>query len=108
MWKELNLWWNTYRNEPSLHRKRCGAYDDMDCHDTLQKIGSEVCMISVVIFVFLIGMCIASFAGLCADRLPVHKSVITGRSHCDHCDHVLAWYDLLPVAGYGLCKGKCR
>lgn len=80
----------------------------MDCHDTLQKIGSEVCMISVVIFIFLIGMCIASFAGLCADRLPVHKSVITGRSHCDHCDHVLAWYDLLPVVGYVLCKGRCR
>lgn len=32
----------------------------------------------------------------------------TDRSHCLHCQHVLQWYDLIPLASWVSTKGKCR
>ncbi len=41
--------------------------------------------------------------------LPLTKaSVRTDRSQCLHCGHVLAWYDLLPLASWVGLGGKCR
>lgn len=36
------------------------------------------------------------------------KSFITGRSHCDHCAHPLVWWQLIPLLGVLLQRGKCR
>lgn len=33
---------------------------------------------------------------------------ITGRSRCDHCRNVIAWYDNIPLVSYALLRGKCR
>ena len=30
------------------------------------------------------------------------------RSRCPHCNHVIAWYDNIPVISYLLLKGTCR
>ena len=30
------------------------------------------------------------------------------RSHCPHCSHTLAWYDLVPVASWIQLRGSCR
>lgn len=30
------------------------------------------------------------------------------RSHCPACGHVLAWWELLPILGYLLVRGRCR
>jgi leader peptidase (prepilin peptidase)/N-methyltransferase len=30
------------------------------------------------------------------------------RSHCLHCNHRLAWYDLIPLASWVSTRGKCR
>lgn len=35
-------------------------------------------------------------------------SIYRGRSMCPHCQHTLAWYDLLPVVSWALLRGKCR
>lgn len=35
-------------------------------------------------------------------------SILRGRSMCPHCEHELAWYDLLPVVSWLLLRGKCR
>lgn len=35
-------------------------------------------------------------------------SISSGRSMCPHCQHVLAWNDLLPVVSWALLRGKCR
>ena len=35
-------------------------------------------------------------------------SILTGRSQCPHCHHVLAWHDLIPVFSWLLLRGRCR
>jgi leader peptidase (prepilin peptidase)/N-methyltransferase len=41
--------------------------------------------------------------------LPLTKaSVRTDRSRCLHCEHPLAWYDLLPLVSWVSLGGKCR
>ncbi|RBT66411.1 prepilin peptidase [Enterococcus hirae] len=46
---------------------------------------------------FIIGCCIGSFLCLVAQRLPQGHSIIYPRSHCVNCQHVLAWYELVPL-----------
>lgn len=36
------------------------------------------------------------------------KSVAKGRSACPHCNHELAWYDLVPILSYIFLLGRCR
>ncbi len=36
------------------------------------------------------------------------KSILVGRSHCEHCKHTLHGKDLVPVVSYIATKGKCR
>lgn len=41
--------------------------------------------------------------------LPLTKArVSTDRSRCLHCQHPLAWYDLLPLVSWVSLRGKCR
>lgn len=41
--------------------------------------------------------------------LPLTKSTVrTDRSRCLHCEHPLAWYDLLPLVSWLSLRGKCR
>ena len=47
-------------------------------------------------YFFTIGTCIASFLGLVVDRFP-KQSILAPRSHCDHCQHVLGVWDLIPI-----------
>lgn len=35
-------------------------------------------------------------------------SVVSGRSMCPHCQHTLAWFDLLPVVSWVSVGGRCR
>lgn len=56
---------------------------------------------------FLIGIILGSFVKAAADRSLKGKS-LGGRSYCPKCQHMLAWYDLLPVLSYILLWGKCR
>lgn len=35
-------------------------------------------------------------------------SISRGRSMCPHCEHILAWYDLLPLISWLLLRGRCR
>lgn len=63
-------------------------------------------MISAAIFIF--GLCIGSFLNVVIDRLPQGKSIIAGRSFCDHCKHVLGWGDLIPVVSFLFLRDKCR
>ncbi|MFH1769451.1 MAG: prepilin peptidase [Parcubacteria group bacterium] len=56
----------------------------------------------------LIGLAVGSFVNVVIMRLPQGRSFIGGRSHCMHCKHTLAWYDLIPLVSYLIQKGKCR
>jgi leader peptidase (prepilin peptidase) / N-methyltransferase len=51
---------------------------------------------------------IGSFLGVLALRLPANRAVAWSRSACDHCSHVLAPADLVPLLSYLLLGGRCR
>jgi len=61
----------------------------------------------IILFLFLIGLCIGSFLNVCIDRLSFEEG-IGGRSHCDHCKKRLAPQDLIPVFSWMLLRGKSR
>lgn len=65
-------------------------------------------MLLCYLYVFCVGTCCGSFALLAAERIPEKRSIVKGRSHCAYCHHVLSWYELMPLLGYILCKGRCR
>jgi prepilin signal peptidase PulO-like enzyme (type II secretory pathway) len=56
---------------------------------------------------FILGIVLGSFAKAMADR-SMHGASLTGRSHCPHCKHTLAWYDLIPLISFLIVQGKCR
>ncbi|MDF2636893.1 MAG: hypothetical protein K0R78_3767 [Pelosinus sp.] len=58
--------------------------------------------------VFLYGNLIGSFLNVCILRIPAGESVISGRSHCDHCKKLIRWYDLIPIFSYLILHGRCR
>lgn len=64
-------------------------------------------IILIYVYMFLIGMCVASFMNVVIDRVPRNESFVKGRSHCDHCGETLKWDDLIPIVSY-IFKGKCR
>jgi leader peptidase (prepilin peptidase)/N-methyltransferase len=41
-------------------------------------------------------------------RLPEEESIVSPRSHCRSCDHVLAWWENLPVLSWIILRGRCR
>lgn len=55
-------------------------------------------------FMFLIGACLGSFINVIFSR----KDWYTGRSRCDSCGYTLKWYDMIPIIGYTVLRGKCR
>ncbi|QGP94134.1 Type 4 prepilin-like proteins leader peptide-processing enzyme (plasmid) [Neomoorella glycerini] len=56
---------------------------------------------------FACGAILASYAGLLAYRLPRGKST-WGRSRCEACGRALACWELIPLMGFLLVKGRCR
>lgn len=62
----------------------------------------------IIIYLFLMGLAIGSFLTLVGMRAPINKSIIKPRSHCDNCQRVLKWYELIPVFSYLFQNGKCR
>lgn len=36
------------------------------------------------------------------------ENIAVNRSHCMSCNHVLAWYDLVPLFSWIFLRGKCR
>lgn len=58
-------------------------------------------------YFFTIGTCIASFLGLVVDRFP-NQSILAPRSHCDHCQHILGVWDLIPIISQLLHRFRCH
>lgn len=52
---------------------------------------------------------LASFITLCGQRKVLNPSVLfSSRSVCDSCFHPLSWWQLIPIAGYLIQKGRCH
>lgn len=56
----------------------------------------------------VLGAVVGSFIGAALVRLPQGRSVIAGRSACDHCARVLGWRELVPVLSFVVQRGRCR
>lgn len=60
------------------------------------------------LYVFIIGICLASFINVVIYRVPKDISVAKGRSFCPNCKHQLKFYDLFPIFSWLFLKGRCR
>lgn len=58
----------------------------------------------ILFITFILGCCLGSFADCMAVRLVSGQSVLSGRSHCDSCGHVLGVLDLFPVLSWLLLR----
>ncbi|CAN5176906.1 A24 family peptidase [soil metagenome] len=56
----------------------------------------------------IFGLVFGSFANVLILRDTRRKSILTDRSACPHCKHVLTWYELFPVFSWLIQGGKCR
>lgn len=61
----------------------------------------------VVLFVFLIGLCIGSFLNVVILRAFSGESIVLPRSKCPACKTQLKWYHNIPILSYLILKGKC-
>lgn len=57
---------------------------------------------------FLLGLVVGSFLKVIIDRIPRGGSPLWGRSYCDHCKHLLAPLDLIPILSYLALHRCCR
>lgn len=68
----------------------------------------DAILIFMYIYVFIVGMCIASFMNVVIYRVPNHLDFVKGRSFCPNCHNTLKPYDMIPVISWLLLGGKCR
>lgn len=58
--------------------------------------------------VALPGLAIGSFLNVVASRVPLRRSVSSGRSACMSCSHEIAAYDNIPLVSWMILRGRCR
>ncbi len=61
-----------------------------------------------VFFIFIFGLAIGSFLNAAVYRMEVGGSIVTQRSRCPKCGHILSWYELFPLLSFAFQWGKCR
>lgn len=64
--------------------------------------------IALYIIIFTMGTVFGSFLTLATYRIPLHKDITHEHSFCPHCNHKLAFLDLIPVWSYLFLRGTCR
>jgi len=63
--------------------------------------------LSVLIFLFFIGLAVGSFLNVLIFRIPEGEGVVSGRSHCRKCAKTLSWFELIPLFSYIFLRGRC-
>jgi prepilin signal peptidase PulO-like enzyme (type II secretory pathway) len=63
----------------------------------------------IILTLAVLGLCFGSFVSALTWRLKNPKfSIVTGRSVCPDCHHVLGPIDLVPIFSWAWLRGKCR
>jgi leader peptidase (prepilin peptidase)/N-methyltransferase len=65
-------------------------------------------MSALDLIVSALGLSFGSFISACAYRIPRGISVVAPRSFCPSCKSILKWYDVIPLVGIAINRGKCR
>jgi len=60
------------------------------------------------IFYFMIGSILGSFLVVCAKRIPIQEHFLISRSHCDHCQRNLSFWEMIPIVSSIVLKFRCR
>lgn len=58
-------------------------------------------------FVFILGLCLGSFANVCIYRIPLGQSILKPGSHCPHCGKSLRWRHNVPILSFLFLKARC-
>ena len=61
-----------------------------------------------VLLLFFIGAAVGSFVNVLIYRTVEGEDWVKGRSRCDQCRKLIAWYDNIPLLSYLILGGKCR
>ncbi len=61
-----------------------------------------------IFLVFALGLLIGSFLNSVIYRLEKGGSLVTERSRCPHCGHILSWYELIPLLSFIIQRAHCR
>lgn len=64
-------------------------------------------LLIILVFVFIIGLCIGSFLNVVILRAFSNESIVLPASKCPKCSAPLKWYHNIPVLSYLILKGKC-
>jgi prepilin signal peptidase PulO-like enzyme (type II secretory pathway) len=62
----------------------------------------------ITTFLFILGTILGSFISVLILRSIAKESWVSGRSRCDSCRNIIAWYDNIPLLSYLILRGKCR
>lgn len=65
-------------------------------------------MVDQLLNLFPFFLCWGSFLNVLGFRLIRDQDVVWSRSCCPHCNHMIAWYDNIPVISYLMLHGQCR
>ncbi|KXT78249.1 prepilin peptidase [Streptococcus sp. DD13] len=60
-----------------------------------------------IVLLSCLGASLGSFLGVIIDRFP-HTSILSPASHCDHCQHRLNVWDLIPILSQLSLGFRCR
>jgi prepilin signal peptidase PulO-like enzyme (type II secretory pathway) len=56
----------------------------------------------------VVGASLGSFVEAFGWRLRHTRALVAGRSVCESCDRVLAWWEIVPVASWLALAGRCH
>lgn len=62
----------------------------------------------LIVWLFILGLCIGSFLNVVIARVPYEQSVIRPGSRCPKCGHTLSWYENIPLLSWLALRGRCR
>ena len=64
-------------------------------------------LVMVLLFIFLIGLCIGSFLNVVISRAFSSESIVFPNSKCPKCQKPLKWHHNIPILSFLVLKGKC-